>query len=161
MINRAQRTISLCLVVFELAACEKFNLDDRMEALCANDGGASLVETVLLPRTLFDRNGLLIVQLPMPGPEGWTFERVGDDLYRIERRHDDIEPGAPFDRLYSKPRLRKYVVRVVRTADRKILGWSTVYIRTGGELTPFGTPSSKQCPPVMPDIVNAVFKKEL
>ncbi len=159
---RDARGIVACTLIM-LAGCEKYALNDQMAELCRRDGGNKVYEQVALPSASFDGTGMLILERPSSrSPTGGVARSayVAGGAYRVDRSYEDVKKGDPFDHFISEGRLRRHKVTVLRVADSKVLGEGVLYVRTGGELTPFGMPSTTECPNAQKDVVDLVFTRK-
>jgi hypothetical protein len=137
-----------------LSGCEKWQLDRQMEELCKKDGGVRVYETVKLPPEMFDQNGD-----PFPGWRGREpRDRLGDDyeyLFDVE----DLVEGEP---VKGEGRLSRYHRKIIRRSDKKLMGESITYGRSGGDFIAFPHSSSKHCPARHNDndAIHQVFLKQ-
>lgn len=150
--TRARLFVMLLLLV-SMGGCEKFQLDERMELLCTQDGGMKVFETVQLPPEMFDQNGD-----PFPG---WRKRQLGDRLgteYLYERTEATLKAGNPIE---GEGRLLRIERRVIRRADSKLLGTSVVYLRSGGDFIAYAHPTSRVCPATHNDnhLIHKIFIK--
>ncbi|MBX3647692.1 MAG: hypothetical protein KF766_08520 [Rhodocyclaceae bacterium] len=141
-----------------LTGCEKYTLDRQMEELCAKDGGVKVYETVTLPPEMFDQWGD-----PFPGwrkkvLQGKPEERLGSE-YRYVMEIENLKCG---DALNGEGELRRFVVRIYRRSDSKLMGEATSYGRSGGDFIAIAHPTSKSCPASQSesDLIRAVFLKK-
>ena len=141
------------LMLVSLVGCEKYALDRQMEELCKKDGGMTILETVTLPATAFYQTGQVITSEGIPDPNNPRIYQsvVRGGEYLVVREETIIkagEPskstGAPFG-VVTEGRLLRFEVRVVRIANKKILGTGVSYGRSGGGFS-LGHPDSKTCP---------------
>ena len=164
-VRARNRLLSLCWGFFTcvglmlISGCERTQLNQRMEALCKQDGGSQVKETVTLPSTYFDAANRLILGPSFPLDAGKYFYRIGPDAYRIEFATDVIKAGEPTSKFFAEGRLVRYTTRVRRMSDAALLGTSIWYMRQGGEISLTGQSSISECPSPRPDIDNPVFKK--
>lgn len=151
--KRGRLFVLLSLLV-SMCGCEKFQLDERMEELCKQDGGVRVFETVQLPPEMFDQNGD-----PFPG---WrkrkTEDRLGSD-YLYERTEATLKAGNPIE---GEGRLLRIERRVARRADSRVLGTSVVYLRSGGDFIAYAHPTSKVCPATHNDnnLIREIFIRQ-
>jgi len=113
-----------------LIGCEKIQLDERVSQLCRQDGGVRVYETVKLSAGEFDRYG--VVRVPREK------DAKGMDAYFYEQ---DVHYY-----LKGNPELWRLNFRIVRRADKKVLGEATSYARSGGDLPGPWHESSFGCP---------------
>lgn len=112
--------------------------DRKIDALCAADGGSGVApqvyETALIPETkeyFADTKPIRSVRIPTQRAE----QTLGP-------RYPYVLQTARLETLNSSnPTVYKYVVRIVRVADNKVLGEQFDYVRTGGGV-PFPDPST-------------------
>ena len=152
------RWMSLAVAIMGgLSGCEKYRLDQQMEALCKKDGGVRVYETVILPPEMFDRWGD-----PFPGwRERKLEDRLGPD-YRYIAETIYLKRGDPI-KVFSEGELRQYSEKIIRVSDGKLLGQSIVYGRIGGEVILLGHPSSNRCPVLQSTdetLIRSVFLKK-
>lgn len=112
--------------------------DRKIDALCAADGGRGVApkvyETALAPETreyFADTKPTRSLHIPNQG--------VGQALgpkYPFVVRTERLETFNA-----SNPTVYKYVVRIIRVADNKVLGEQFDYVRAGGGI-PFPDPST-------------------
>lgn len=131
-------TMLVLAMAWVMSGCEKFALDQQMDDLCRRDGGVKVYETVVLPRAMFDQLGD-----PFPGwPDRAQEERLGPS-YRYMKEIVDLKRG---NALKGEGELRKYVERIYRRADGKLMGEAISYGRSGGDFIAYAHPTSKHCP---------------
>ncbi len=116
--------------------------DDRIDALCAANGGADVAtrvyETAMAPET----------------PEYFTETKPVSRLripWRIEggspERHPFVIETRVVEILNKKnPSVVKYTERIVRTSDDKILGERFAYQRSGGGIVSIDPDEIRNCP---------------
>lgn len=128
-----------------LAGCEKARLDEKVRELCAKDGGIKVYETVKLPAERFDQYG--VVSIPLKG------DAKPEDEYYIDWNVQYIKHG--------NPSLWRSHHRLFRRSDRKILGESIMYARSGGDLPGPWHGSTFKCPePTQgPSLESSVFTR--
>jgi hypothetical protein len=111
---------------------QQAEFDAQVERLCAQDGGITVYEKVVLPREQLDAGGR--PRIP---------ERIdvtpGDAYYRESENR--LLLGS--DEALS---LRREEIRYVRRSDAKILGRSVRYVRRGGEVQSPAQTSFHACP---------------
>ena len=130
--------------------------DARIDALCAANGGRDVAtrvyETALAPETkeyFADTKPIRSLHIPSryPGQSlGPNFPFVME-TERLEVLNE------------QNPSVYRYVVRVVRVADKKVLGEQVRYVRAGGGI-PLPDPSTPHgCPkdPRYPELTTSVF----
>jgi len=142
-----------------LSGCgEKDAADKQMQELCAKDGGVKIYETVTLPKSDFSQSG-------RPLDSYWSGQtdpenRLGPN-YRYVERLEYIGRG---DTLRGEVQITKFLQKIFRRSDGKLLGESVEYGRSGGDhfinRILGGHPSSSSCP-LGPNILfTAIFIKE-
>lgn len=114
------------------AGGKKLYWDAKVREMCAIDGGVMVFETVELPGEMFDRWGNV-------GLKNKNYAEPIDKFY-YESDQFIIRGGDP--------QITKYVTRVVRRSDEKILGVSIRYGRGGGDFPGPWHPSSYSCPSI-------------
>ena len=137
-----------------LSGCEKWQLDRQMAELCKKDAGVRVYETVKLPPEMFDQNGD-----PFPGWRGRELrDRLGDDYEYLF----DVEYLVEGDPVKGEGRLSRYHRKIIRRSDKKLMGESITYGRSGGDLIAFPHPTSKLCPERQSsdDAIHQVFLKQ-
>ena len=150
LIPAAIATVSL----LGLAGCERWELDRQMEALCKKDGGVKVYETVTLPLSEFSDTGVPLARyIPIA-------KSVDDYLgldYRYIRR-EEILVGMRANTQRGEGELSRWYSAVHRRADRRLLGESVSYSRSGGDGFTFGfQPSGNVCPRPRVDLITSVF----
>ena len=133
--NHAHRAGALALALAlaaVLAGCEKWQLDAQVRELCARDGGMKIYETVALPADQFDRWGMVKFYRPTGGEEA-----LGQ-VYVFEHRTTYYRRG--------NPQVSRDHYRIVRRADGMLLGETTLYGRSGGDLPGPWYDSGFSCP---------------
>lgn len=146
--------IVMAIAGLALAGCEKFALDRQMEALCQEDGGVKVYETVTLPPEMFDRWGD-----PFPGWRERKYEDRFGPEYRYVMEIVDIKRGDAFK---GEGELRRFVTRIYRRSDSKLMGEAISYGRSGGDFIAFAHPTSKSCPALQSesDVIRTVFLRK-
>lgn len=144
------------MLLLLLAGCEKYALNRQMDELCKKDGGVKIFEAVTLPSSRFGKYGELLPILPWAKDRSFSEQILGSD-YQIISLRTPIKDGKPFGKFLSEGRLIRNIQRIARNSDGKILGESIWYSRTGGEFTPFGMPSTTECPSPQKDLLRSVF----
>jgi hypothetical protein len=106
-------------------------MDAEVDRLCAIDGGATVVEQVLLSPDEYAKyiRGTSLKETARP-----------EDLFYFESKYAVLKGSE--DGLL----LRKVTFSLVRRADEKILGTYTSYHRRGGDFFAFVHPSVYTCP---------------
>ncbi|MGZ8271306.1 MAG: hypothetical protein ACXWT5_08980, partial [Methylophilus sp.] len=136
---------------------EKDHLNAQLEELCKKDGGVMVYETVNLPADMFDqfgkpkfdRNDLLKM------PKNMQAHMLGDDYtYVIETTVLKAGDG------WKEGSLVRSNYKILRNADKKILGEAVEYVRAGGDRWYLGHPSSDSCPLDATNITEKVFFKK-
>lgn len=137
-----------------VTGCEKFELDRQMEELCKKDGGVRVYETVKLSPEMFEPLGD-----PFPGwrkrkPE----DRLGAD-YLYEETDTILKVGDP---LKGQGRLVRTERQIIRRSDKKLMGESVRYGRSGGDFIAFDHFTSNSCPVRQGsnDVIRQVFIKQ-
>ncbi|GBU15759.1 hypothetical protein AwPolaro_11370 [Polaromonas sp.] len=144
-----------------LGMTEADRLDRQMEALCKQDAGVKIFETVRVPATAFDTAERLIIG-PFQTLDGGLSRRVVLNAYFIDSKTDTLKGrNSSSPGLMPKGRLSRYQTTIRRAADNKVLGEDVSYGRTGGDFT-LNHPSQNHCPkPRSPYIVQSIFIKEM
>lgn len=151
---------TLLLAVAVLTGCERYELDRQMQGLCKKDGGIKVYETVTLPRSSYTQDGALQAGRQMPITQNSWFVRIGhDDSYRLYVRDERIVgKGARHDR--GEGSINRVHEAIYRWPDKRLLGESVWYARSGGDGFTFGfQPSGKSCPHITRDLAQSVFIK--
>ena len=130
-----------------------------MASLCKHDAGLRVYQQAQLSAINRHADGTVKLQMPMKLSDGWSFNRIGEDEFRLERKDEVLNDGKTHDGLYSNGRLVRNLQRVRRMSDQYVLAESTSYTRIGGELTPFGMPTVSYCPSVPHDVLSAAFPR--
>jgi hypothetical protein len=127
------RVFPLCLIVSIAAGCatpSQMLVDAEVKRLCAIDGGVKVYETVKLPADKFDKWGN--VRIPFKQSAS-----LSDDYY-LESESSVLNEG--------NTKLVRFVSRVLRRFDGKVMGESVHYARSGGDIPGPWHPSSFACP---------------
>ncbi|MFN2309474.1 MAG: hypothetical protein ABR553_07030, partial [Gammaproteobacteria bacterium] len=111
---------------------QKYYYDAQVNRLCAIDGGVKVYETVELKAEEFDEYGN--VQIPAKKDAGYQ------DKYYYERLITYTRSDNPI--------MTRTVHKIIRQADRKVMGESIKYARGGGDLPGPWYPSSYMCPEI-------------
>ena len=111
----------------------KIYYDAKVDRLCAVDGGVKVYETVSLPPEKFNEWGKINFFRPTQNENALGPEYI----FKWERSY--LRKG--------KPNLYRIHAEVIRRADSKKLGETTLYERGGGDLPIPGASSSYICPP--------------
>jgi hypothetical protein len=142
----------LVVAAMSISGCEKYKLDEQMEGLCKQDGGNKVYETVILSSDMFDESGY-----PFPG---WRnrprIARFGTE-YIYEDESKILKDGDP---MKGEGKLLRNGIKIIRNADRKVLGESVYYIRVGGDGIVLGHPSGNLCPRSGVPIEKLVFVRK-
>jgi hypothetical protein len=133
---------------------EKEAFDERIQTLCAKDGGTRIYEIVKLSKDQVDRWG-------MPRGENWDGSALGNKLgpdYRYSHSSQYLVRGDP---LRGEVEMYRSIERVYRQTDGKLLGESVSYGRRGGdayiELLLGAHPSAAVCPVDDKSLVSRIF----
>lgn len=156
---RTLKSLLVLAAAFGLASCEKYALDRQMNELCKVDGGIVVYEVVTLPASRFDAAGNLVPDSPYR--EGMNLgEHLVGSNFVLEHVSETIVAGDPFKGVIAKGRLLRFVTRVRRLSDQKILAREVAYGRTGGDLS-LGHPSQNFCPNPRPEVnlLQSTFRK--
>jgi hypothetical protein len=140
--------ITTCLTLFGCG--EKYALDKQMEELCKKDGGVKVFEQVKLPAKEFNTFGepLFLHQNSTTNP---MFQLI-----------EQTETVAGTRGNSSNGYLNRTSSKVLRLADAKVLGESTIYFRVGGDglsAVVHWHPSSSSCPDSAKNIIQSIFIK--
>ncbi len=124
----------------------KLYYNAKVDRLCAIDGGVKVYEMVTLPPEKFDKWG-------------------HPNFFYPTRKENALGPEYIFkweitDLRKGNPSLTRQHHEVIRQADGKLLGETTLYSRGGGDLPLPGQPSSYTCPPI-PEAGNNVLLKQI
>jgi hypothetical protein len=128
-----------------------------MATLCHQDGGLRVYEQVRLSSDEFEQNHKRLYYKESVGNR----ENLLGPHYRLVESSENV---AGTSGNIEKGYVRKITTQIIRRFDGKLLGESVLYIRVGGDgLSSIINwhSSSNRCPEERPDIINAVFKKEL
>ncbi len=138
-----------------ISTCDKYSTDRRMVEMCRNDGGTFIYEQVILRPEDFDQEGVhfghYFFNRSIPEEE-----RLGPKyLYR-----EIFEVLKPGDSVGHEAKLTKTTQKIYRRSDGKLLGYSIVYVRSGGEgVFLLGHPSGVICPENSKGLLESVFIK--
>jgi len=151
--NRVKPLVANCLLT-ALCGCfgyvpgEKAYWDAKVKELCEGDGGMKIFETVYLSK---EKYALLINRSGKLDPP-----RDGPDAGGVPIVHT-VESTIIHD---TYPIVRRTELAVIRTSDRKTLGTSVTYSRTGGDL--LGShPSVFLCPAVVADLFGSTVRQQM
>lgn len=148
--RRAALLMAAVVSTVLLAGCEraKTRLDREVDRLCAIDGGVKVFETVSVSAGDLSEKGPIF-----PKYESLPFgERLGPD-YQLKASTQYLIVGDPG--------LLRMETKVIRKRDKKVMGSSTTYARTGGDFIGPAEPSSYACPPLDGiDLGRAIFVKQ-
>lgn len=138
----ASRTVRIAVVVVVAAlwfcgafwevAGKKMYWDAKVRELCAKDGGVKVYETVELPAEMFNKWGQIEFYSPTQGENALGQEYVFKEDTQYYRQ--------------DNPQMSRIHYQVLRRADGKLLGETTLYLRIGGDLPGPWHHSSFDCP---------------
>jgi hypothetical protein len=120
---------------------EKDHLNAQMAELCKIDGGVKIYERVKLPADAFNQWGGL--KTPKSIKKGNEYVSQIADIYESSTEKANIKNGDPFK---GEGSLARYLTKVVRVTDKKILAEYVSYSRAGGDRWFAGMPSAENCP---------------
>jgi hypothetical protein len=123
---------------------EKARLDREVKRLCAIDGGIKVYEIVRLRAEEFDARG----RINVPAKE---YMKPADEYY--------LDSESIF-LIQGNPRLVRINFKVIRAKDRKVMGESTRYARSGGDPPGPWHESSFSCPPSPLKLETSIFLRE-
>lgn len=133
---------------------KKYEADEQMQELCVKDGGVKIYETVTVPKRQFDKWG-------MPRGKHWDrshFPSTLDPEYDYSNTFEFLQRG---DTLKGEVEMSRYVQRIRRLSDGKLLAESITYGRSGGDhlinRILGGHPSSAGCPVPSTNLISTVF----
>ena len=144
-----KRIILLLLVssiVYATFFTEKDRLDREVKRLCAIDGGITVYEKVTLPADRFERDGSIFIPSKQAAKPNHEYYYESFQQFLVE----------------GNPSMWRNQYRVYRVADNKLIGESSSYSRSGGDIPGPWRGSSFRCP-VAADITNLnmqIFIKE-
>lgn len=134
-----------------LGGCERYALDQRMQELCAKDGGVKVYETVTLSASKYE-------ELAKHATARNREDYFGPEYRLVEERR--VLVGAENDPEKGRGRLARSYQAIYRRSDGRLLGESVSYGRTGGDGLTFGfNPSSNHCPKPRVSLQKSVFLK--
>ncbi len=140
--------IALLIAPWIISSTVKWFYDQKVLELCAKDGGIKVYETVILPPEKFNQWGQPVFHIPTR-----PYQKLQDsDQYYIEWKISYLKQG--------NPNLVRNHFALFRLVDRKMLGESVSYTRSGGELPGPWHGSSFHCPEiskVSPTLRTSVF----
>ena len=154
--KRAAGAALIALLALANGGCERWRLDQQMEALCKKDGGIKVYETVTLPASEFSKVGQPLARYAQQAksPE----DRLGPDYRYVWQRTVLFGVGAKLEA--GEGTLVRNHISITRRADGRLLGESVSYARGGGDGFTFGfQPSGNHCPSPRIDLVSSVFVK--
>lgn len=146
-------------LVFLVSGCEKWQLDQQVQELCAKDGGVKVYEVVKLPTSKFDKWGLIKL---------YSERQEIRDAYRNDEKEIHMEHALGIEYVFSSddyfyrkgnPSMVRYRHQVVRRSDGKLIGETVSYGRGGGDLPGPWEPSNSHCPPTSESSEIALLKK--
>ena len=124
-------------------------LDAKVKALCSENGGIHVYETVELTPDLLDEEGR--IHIPFK-----SSMKAGDKYYS-----DIIYKTIFKDNLITTVKIIESRICVIRASDQKILGDDVDYARHGGGLPVYWYTREFRCPNLSRDSVrNHVFLKQ-
>jgi len=128
-----------------------------MLKLCRQDGGLKVYEQAEVAAEEFEDNQKRLYYKESAGDRE---KLLGPDYRFVEQFQNVLGTPGNADEGY----VAKISTHIIRRDDEKLMGASVLYIRVGGD--GFSRiinwhPSSSKCPEERPDIINAVFKKEM
>lgn len=161
--------LATLVIAGALSGCEQARIDAQMEALCKQDGGTNIYETVVLPKDQFTEYGDVksfydTMRLPKSKvtKDGsvsylseWTVAEQLRGGYKIIEKVEELRS--------IKPTLSKETYIVIRVSDNKTLGSHIYYQRIGGDILPrLGPDSAKDCPSDASEVVffRRIFLKD-
>lgn len=122
----------------------KFYYDAEVKEFCAIDGGVKIYEIVKLPSDRFNQWGEVSFYRADQGEAA-----LGDEyITRLDRKYFRSE----------NPVISRFHYEVIRRADHKKLGETTIYSRNGGDLYGPWAPSSFSCPPIVDSSEIVLFR---
>jgi hypothetical protein len=133
---------------------ERGAADEKMQALCIKDGGVKIYETVTIPKREFDKWGM---------PRGKTWDGISypstlDPDYYFSNTTEFLKRG---DTLRGEVEMSRYIQRIRRLSDGKLLAESISYGRSGGDhfinRILGGHPSGAGCPLPNKNLISIVF----
>jgi hypothetical protein len=132
-----------------LGGCERYDLDRQMETLCKRDAGVKVYETIRLTRELFDAGGS-----PFPPKVRSMVRSVSDESGSVEeellasayRRTWEVTFLKKGDPVKGEGQLMRYLEKVIRLSDGKLLGEAVSYGRSGGDFIAYAHFTSNHCP---------------
>lgn len=140
--------IVAAVLLAALAGCStsaQRRIDARLEALCAEDGGVTIYETVSLPPASFKESGLVNFYGSGRG------EYMLGEQFIYKDKHLYLLTGATAEGNRNAT-LTRYEIQVLRRSDGKLLAKSVSYLRVGGDFDHPGQPSWKSCSLEPPEI---------
>ena len=136
-------SVTVFLELLWFAGGQKLLLDNKVRAMCAEDGGIRVYHTVQLSPEKFDKFG--IVRIPSKQ------DAKPEDQYYFETNTHYYEQG--------NPSFRRSHTKIIRKADRSVMGEAVSYHRVGGDLPGPWHSSSFSCPmPTEIQLEKAIFK---
>jgi hypothetical protein len=132
---RRNQLFALLICALLVSGCEraKTKLDREVDRLCAIDGGVKIYETVTLSPENFGPNGEVFPQYQHLTSKGG---QLGPE-YKGELKSTEIVTGDP--------NLVRWLERVYRLSDKKIMGEFISYTRGGGDFYGPHQPSAYSC----------------
>lgn len=152
--NRYRLLIGVAVAIAFFGYGSKYAADREMHELCVKDGGVKIYEKITLPRNQFDEWG-------MPRGKNWNgsnYPSTLDPEYKHVRTSEVLKRG---DTLLGQVEMYRYVRKIRRLSDGKLLAESVTYGRSGGDPLIYrilgGHPSSKLCPVPTTSLISTVF----
>jgi hypothetical protein len=150
---RVRGTVALVIAVlwfgasFWYAGGQTIYYDMEVNRLCKQDGGVKVYEQVKLPPNEYEQYAK--TNWILPGEARVTAEHE----YHVESDIQYLKRG--------NPSIWRSHHRLIRRSDRKLLGESIMYARSGGDLPGPWHPSSFKCPEPTerPSLAISVFTK--
>ena len=128
--------------------------DYRVNEMCEKDGGIQVFERVVIPDRYLDKDRNITIPVANTDPtrKPFAWEAKPEDLFYYMRDHRSIING------YLA--VGRDEAKIIRGADKKILGTAVIFGRSGGDFPTFAHPSSFRCPKHQ-NLEEAVFIKPL
>lgn len=158
-VRHALKTRPLLAVALLLAGCHSAEIERRMEALCRQDGGVRVYESVVLPASYFNNLGGVRTHSSMPTgrTDGSWFSRIGDDEYRVISTQTYIVGKKRLGYESDESLVRSHT-GIYKWPEQRLLGEEVMYHHGYGTRFSFGfQPGGAHCPTPRGNLYSSVF----
>jgi hypothetical protein len=147
--------VVVLILAFAFFEGRKAYWDNVIRAMCEKEGGIKVYERVLISSRYLDKDRNIKIPSAYAESSRKPFEweaKPGDLYYYVSERQPIIDGYLAVGRTNLK---------IIRALDKKVLGETVVFRRSGGDFPTFAHPSSFVCPKdqSLPQLQEAVFVK--